>query len=57
MILTFLLILVLAFILALSSMKDFSVPGEITRIIQGKKIRGKIVFFKNKVVNYRGKKS
>jgi len=42
MLLTFFLILVLAFILALFSMKDFSVPGEITRIVQGKKLKGKI---------------
>lgn len=57
MLITFLLILVLSFILALSSMKDFNVPAEINRLVQGKKVRGKIVFFKNKVVNYRGKKS
>ncbi|MEK7523017.1 MAG: hypothetical protein AAB788_02200 [Patescibacteria group bacterium] len=57
MFLTFLFILVLAFILALRSMKDFDVPTEISRIIQGKKVRGKIVFFKNKVVHYRVKKT
>jgi len=56
MLLTFFLILVLAFILALFSMKDFSVPGEITRIVQGKKLKGKIVFFKNKVIHYRAKR-
>ncbi|MEK7597221.1 MAG: hypothetical protein AAB441_01090 [Patescibacteria group bacterium] len=57
MILTLLLILALSFILALSSMKDFNVPAEINRLIQGKKVRGKIVFFKNKVIHYRAKRS
>jgi len=57
MFLTFFLILILSFILALSSMKDFSVPVEINRLVQGKKVRGKIVFFKNKVVHYRAKRS
>jgi len=53
----FLLILVLAFIVALRSMKDFNVPDEINRLIQGKKMKGKIVFFKNKIVHYRTKRS
>jgi len=56
MLLTFLVILVLSFILALFSMKDFNVPSEINHLIQGKKVRGKIVFFKNKIVHYRGKR-
>ncbi|KKP61378.1 MAG: hypothetical protein UR56_C0014G0011 [Candidatus Roizmanbacteria bacterium GW2011_GWC2_34_23] len=57
MLFTFILILSLSFIVALRSMKDFNVPGEITRIVQGKKLKGKIVFFKNKVVHYRAKRS
>ncbi|MCR4277162.1 MAG: hypothetical protein NUV87_03470 [Candidatus Roizmanbacteria bacterium] len=57
MLLTFILILIVSFILALSSMKDFNVPSEINHLIQGKKVRGKIVFFKNKVVHYRAKRS
>ena len=56
MFITLLLILVLSFILALFSMKDFNVPSEINHLIQGKKVRGKIVFFKNKIVHYRGKR-
>lgn len=57
MIYTFLIILIFAFILALSSMKDFNVPAEIKRLVQGKKVGGKIIFFKNKVVHYRAKRS
>lgn len=57
MALTFVLILILAFVLALTSMKDFDVPSEINRLIQGKKVKGKIVFFKNKIVHYRAKRS
>ncbi|HEX7543165.1 MAG TPA: hypothetical protein VF385_03730 [Patescibacteria group bacterium] len=51
------LILILAFVLALTSMKDFNVPSEINRLIQGKKVKGKIVFFKDKIVHYRAKQS
>ena len=54
---TFIIIFIVAFVLALRSMKDFSVPAEINRLVQGKKVRGKIVFFKNKVVHYRAKRS
>ncbi|MEK7109791.1 MAG: hypothetical protein AAB876_01065 [Patescibacteria group bacterium] len=57
MLFTFILILSLSFIVAFHSMKDFNVPNEINRLIQGKKIKGKIVFFKNKVVHYRAKRS
>jgi len=56
-IVTVLLIFIISIILAFRSMKDFNVPSEINRLIQGKKIRGKIVFFKNKVVHYRAKRS
>jgi len=54
---TFIIIFIVAFVLALRSMKDFNVPAEINRLVQGKKVRGKIVFFKNKVVHYRAKRS
>ena len=54
---TFIIIFIVAFVLALRSMKDFSVPAEINRLVQGKKVQGKIVFFKNKVVHYRAKRS
>ena len=54
---TFIIIFIVAFVLALRSMKDFNVPAEINRLVQGKKVQGKIVFFKNKVVHYRAKRS
>ncbi|MFA5770564.1 MAG: hypothetical protein WC894_03675 [Patescibacteria group bacterium] len=57
MFLAFIIILVLSFIFALHSMKDFNVPAEIKRLVQGKKVGGKIIFFKNKVVHYRAKRS
>ena len=57
MLLTFLIILIISFFLAFRSMKDFNVPSEISRLVQGKKIKGKIVFFKNKVVHYRTKRN
>jgi hypothetical protein len=57
MVITFIIILILSFILALRSMKDFNIPAEINRLVQGKKVRGKIIFFKNKVVHYRTKRS
>jgi len=55
MFLIFIIILVLAFIVALTSMKDFNVPYEINRLIQGKKVKGKIIFFKNKIIHYHAK--
>jgi hypothetical protein len=57
MFLTFIIILIISFILALHSMKDFNIPNEISRLIQSKKVRGKIIFFKNKVVHYRTKRN
>jgi len=57
MLFTFVIILALSLILALRSMKDFNVPAEINRLIQGKKVKGKIIFFKNKIVHYRTKRS
>jgi len=41
-----------SFILALVSMKDFHIPPEIAKILTMKKIRGTIVFFKDKVEHY-----
>ncbi|MFH0773404.1 MAG: hypothetical protein V1922_03785 [bacterium] len=42
----------ISLILALRSMKDFHVPEEIQRIINNKKYKGRIVFFKNKKVKH-----
>jgi len=57
MFISFLIIFAFSLILAYRSMKDFNVPSEINKMIQGKKVRGKIVFFKNKIVHYRVKKN
>ena len=48
----FTLLFVLSFILALISMRDFHVPEKIAKILLMKKIRGTIVFFKDKVEHY-----
>ncbi|NTU73367.1 hypothetical protein HGB07_04330 [Candidatus Roizmanbacteria bacterium] len=52
MILIFILLIIVAFALALHSMKDLNVPPEIAKLIRSKKVRGTIVFFKNKVHHY-----
>ncbi|MCX6732357.1 MAG: hypothetical protein NTV98_02345 [Candidatus Roizmanbacteria bacterium] len=43
---------VLSLILAIRSMKDLNVPQEIHRMINNKKYKGKIVFFKDKKVKH-----
>lgn len=48
----FIAIFIISFITALLSMKDFSLPSEIKRFIEIKKIRGTIVFLKNKIKHY-----
>jgi hypothetical protein len=57
MLISFLIILAISIILAVRSMKDFNVPSEINNLILGKKVKGKIVFFKNKIVHYQAKRS
>jgi hypothetical protein len=52
MIFIFIAILALSIILAFRSMVDFDVPAEIKRLLNGKRVRGTIVFFKNKVKHY-----
>lgn len=51
MIITFVLIAVLSFILALRSMKDFDSGQAVRRYVRKKK-KGTIVFFKDKVKHY-----
>lgn len=46
-------IFVISFFMALRSMKDFGIPEEIQRLLKFKKIRGTILFFKNKTKHYR----
>lgn len=45
-------IFIVSFILAIRSMKDFYTPKEIHRLISMKKVRGSIVFFKDKINHY-----
>ncbi len=53
MILTFILIFIISFILALRSMRDFGLPNEVKKMISEKKIKGTIIFLKNKIVFYK----
>ncbi len=48
----FLLILILAFVLAFLSMKDFDIPQEIKRMISTKKLKGTIIPTKKKTIHY-----
>jgi hypothetical protein len=52
MVYMFAAIFVVSLILAISSMKDLNAPEEISKLISMRKIRGSIVFFKNKVHHY-----
>jgi len=54
MLYSILIILVFSFILALFSMKDFNAPSDLIKLIQWKKIKGTIIFFRNKVTHYHG---
>lgn len=51
------ILLVISFIMALRSMKDFHLPDEINKIISSRKMRGSIVFFKDKKVEHYSSKS
>lgn len=54
---TVVIILFFSFILALLSMKDLGFADELRKILDRKKIRGTIVFFKNKIIHYSSKSS
>ncbi len=45
-------ILVISFVWALVSMKDMGVPEEIAKLINVRRIKGTIVFFKDKKVKH-----
>lgn len=47
------IILTISFVLALRSMGDFESPDGLKRLIDLKKLRGSIVFFKNNIRHYR----
>ncbi|KKQ01454.1 MAG: hypothetical protein US11_C0008G0011 [Candidatus Roizmanbacteria bacterium GW2011_GWA2_36_23] len=49
----FIAILIVSFLLALRSMKDFQLPKELQYLLSVKRIKGTIVFFKNKTVHYK----
>ena len=46
-----------AFLLAVRSMKDVGFARELGKTIQKRKMKGTIVFFKNKIVHYSSSKS
>lgn len=48
----FVIIFVISFILAIRSMSDFKLPHEISRLITTKRLKGTIVFLKNKIKHY-----
>lgn len=52
MIYIFIFIFVLSLLLAFFSMKDMDVPNEIKKLLPMRKLKGSIVFFKNKVKHY-----
>lgn len=56
MLFIFLMIFAVSFIMALRSMRDYHLPDELKAFLNSKKIKGSIVFFKNKTVHYRSKK-
>ena len=50
--LIFFMFLLIAFIAALRSMKDFQPPKEIQNMLESKQLKGTIVFFKNQIKHY-----
>lgn len=52
MIITIIVLLIVSFVVALRSMKDFDTPPEVRKLLPLKKIKGSIVFFKNKIDHY-----
>lgn len=49
----FTLILITAFFIALKSMKDYHIPGEVHKITEGRKKRGTFIIYKHKVTHYK----
>ena len=52
MIIIFFIIFFVSFILALRSMSDFNLSKEILKFINQRKIKGTIIFLKNKIIHY-----
>lgn len=57
MIVILILLLILSFVIALHSMKDFYLPKEIRRLIEARRVRGTILFLKGKIEHYSSKSS
>ena len=47
------LILILSFILAVRSMRDFEIPKEVRRLLKINRVAGTIMFFRDKVKHYK----
>jgi hypothetical protein len=54
---TIILLLIGAFLLAFRSMKDIGFSRELEQTIKKRKMKGTIVFFKDKIVHYSSKSS
>ena len=52
MAITLSIILLISFFLALRSMKDLQVPLQIKHLLAANKIKGTIVFLKDKIIHY-----
>lgn len=50
--LTFIGIAILSVFMAAYSMKDIGVPADIQKLIRARKVRGSILFFKDKIKHY-----
>jgi len=50
------IIFIVSFVLSLLSMKDLGFAEELKKILDRKRIRGTIVFFKNKIIHYPAKR-
>ncbi len=53
MVIILILLFVIAFFLALLSMRDFRIPHEVHKITSAKKKRGTFVIYKNKITHYK----
>lgn len=52
MIYIFIIIFILSFFIALWSMKDFKLPSEFKNFLLTRKIKGTIVFLKDKIIHF-----
>ncbi len=52
-ILVSLVLFLISFLLALRSMRDFRLPAELQHMLNARKVKGTIVFLRNKIVHYK----